>query len=41
MDIAFRKHIAPLSDVLLWMNLQVADLTQDTNREKLFDLNYQ
>jgi len=41
MNIVFRKHIAPLFGIRLWMNLQVIDFTQDTRREKPFDLNYQ
>jgi hypothetical protein len=41
MDTAFHKHVAPLFGILLWMILQVIDFTQDTKREKLFDLNYQ
>ena len=40
MDIAFHKHVAPLFGIRLWMNLQVIDFTQDTKREKTFDLKY-
>jgi hypothetical protein len=41
MDIAFRKHVAHLLGIRLWMNSQVVDFTPDTKRKKLFDLNYQ
>jgi hypothetical protein len=41
MDTAFHQHAAPLFGVFLWMILQVIDFTQDTKREKPFDLSYE
>jgi hypothetical protein len=41
MDIGVSSCHAPVFVTHLWTNFQTIDFTQDTNREKLFDLNYE